>query len=122
MNCTLSLSKIETPFLGFNRPFLLDPVLWYSVIPMISYRNLVHLFATAKFVDFSEAQQNFDVAQKIWSKEVSLMTLIDTLSHATIKKADEAFCTIVGHRNGPPSNRDKGDKQTNRILYAIYPA
>lgn len=109
MNCIL-VPKAETAFVGFNRPFLLLPEHWYSVIPKISYRELVYLFATAKFVDFSEAQQNFDVAQKIWSKEVSLMTLIDTLSHATIKRADTAFFTIVGHRNHPPSN-DKEDKK-----------
>lgn len=90
---------METSFRGFNQPFLLKPELWYSLIPRISHRDLVNLFLTAKFVDFSQAQDNFNITREIWCKHVSLVTLVDTLYHVYVKKIDTVFFTIISIRN-----------------------
>lgn len=105
---------METSFNGFNQPFLLQPELWYSLIPRISYRDMVNLFVTAKFVDLSQAQVNFSIAREIWCKQVSLVTLVDTLHHAS-KKTDDAFFTIIKIRNEFPSNPDRIDTEVLQI-------
>lgn len=89
---------MENSFSLFARPFLLQPELWYDIIPDVSYGDLIRLFVAAKFVDLSNALSNFNVAKRIWCRKVSLVSFIDTLSHACINNADAAFFSIIGTR------------------------
>lgn len=111
---------METSFLGFNQPFLLQRELWYSTIPHMSFRDLVNLYATAKFADFSTAQENFSIAKRIWCKQVSLITLIDTLYHACVKKADEAFFSIIKTRDDSEKENSHGETRIKKFEIELH--
>lgn len=80
------------------------PDIWHTIIPTISYqslsyRDLVNLFVLSKFgTDISQTKNNFEVAKRIWCRSVSLITFIDTLLIASIKKANDAFFSIINIR------------------------
>jgi|688.fasta_scaffold31693_4 hypothetical protein len=109
-----------------NNPFLIYPKeLWYGHIPHLSYRDLVNLFLTVKAEkDFEEANQNFELAKRIWCGYAPLTTIVDTLYHAAIKKAHAAFESIITTRNEVLQARNKillreeisNDKTDERIL------
>lgn len=96
----------------FHQPFLLQKELWYSLIPNMSYRDLINVFAVAKFTsDFSLAIQNFQIAKRIWCRNVCLVVLVNTLHQAQIKKANLVFFSIINLRNNNESNEDNFIKE-----------
>jgi len=85
---------------AWSRPFLIQPELWYNIIPQLSYRDFVNTFSITKGTDNpTEVKDNFVTAQRIWSQYTSLDNIVDTLYHAALKKADQAFASIIQHRN-----------------------
>lgn len=107
----------SSTFTGFNQPFLVQPELWHSTVPHISYRELVNLHATAKFGDFAEAQDSFNYAKRIWCKQVSMVTFVDTVHHADVKKADDVFSSLIDTRYD--SGEDNVDRFRDELLNSI---
>lgn len=103
----------------FNQPFLVLPELWHFTIPHMSYSELVNVYLIAKFDDLKKAQDNFNAARRIWAKKISLVTFIDTVYHAYIRKAEDAFTSLIKGRNGSGEERKNVNKFKEELLNSI---
>lgn len=104
----------------FNQPFLVQPELWHDTIPYMSYRELVNVYLIAKFKDLGTNQDNFSVAKRIWCKQVSVITFIDTIYHAYTKKADDAFMSLVSTRHDSVEDGEKVDDKLKEELLNLF--
>lgn len=96
----------------FNQPYLIIPDLWGEILSKISYKDLTKLFQTSKFDGSIErTRENFQEARQVWCKKATLVTFIDTLYHAYIKKADDAFSSILRARH------EINDYQLGRVIH-----
>lgn len=104
----------------FNQPFLVLPELWHDTIPHMSYRDLVNVYLIAKFKDIETNLDNFSVAKRIWCKQVSVITFIDTIYHAYTKKADDAFMSLVSTRHDSVEDGEKVDDKLKEELLNLF--
>lgn len=103
----------------FNQPFLVLPELWHFTVPHMSYSELVNVYLIAKFDDLKIAQDNFNAAQRIWCKKISSVTFFDTVYHAYIRKAENAFTSLIKARNDSGEERKNVNRFKNELLNSI---
>lgn len=112
----------SSSFTGFNQPFLVQPELWHLTVPHMSYRELVNVYVTAKFGDFAAAQDNFNYVKRIWCRQVSLITFVDTVYQAHAKKVNDAFSSLIDTRYGSEEKENNVNRFKNELFNSFESA